>query len=196
MKKSFEIDLSSESDIKKHINVLKSYLGSFSEVSRKQKHRDVFSACFSIFQTDISDLYEKTEERNFYVYVHCEPKPLNIGKPIPAFLASLGMKNQPFYVGKGCGDRAFDLDRNETHRKVRQRLKDFGQEVVVEILFDNLTKHEALAIESKLIDICGLKTNGGCLVNLDEGHQSEKRRNKYYNKLKLLNKFYEQRYSV
>ena len=109
---------------------------------------------------------------------------------ISTFAATLGMELIPFYVGKGVGDRAYDLNRNETHRKVRQKLQQFGQEVSVKILKSGLTEMEALILESKLIDMFGLIASGGKLVNLDEGVNSKERRLKYKDELREISMLY------
>lgn len=111
---------------------------------------------------------------------------------ITSFAASIGMKHIPFYVGKGTGNRYKDLNRNETHRKIRQKLNKFNKDIEVEIVKDNLTEKEALILESKLIDIFGLLPNGGRLVNLDEGIKSEERKSRYIEDLSVINTLYKE----
>lgn len=88
---------------------------------------------------------------------------------ISTFSATLGMTHLPFYIGNGSENRAHDLDRKGAHRKFRHRLKTFGKDVHVSVLNDSLTEMDAFILESKLIDIFGLTSFGGRLVNLDEG---------------------------
>lgn len=111
---------------------------------------------------------------NYYVYVHCDPrKPLNVRTNLKhLFLASrFGLKFEPFYVGKGIGNRAYDLNRNDSHRKIRSLIRKDNKEVIVSILDKNLSETDALHKESALMDILGLKSvlQSGFLVNLDEG---------------------------
>jgi hypothetical protein len=78
----------------------------------------------------------------------------------------------PFYVGKGCGQRAWDLKRNEGHGvELRQLLaKQHTPEQIVHLIRENLTERAALEIESKLVYFFGTKferTRQGMLVNLD-----------------------------
>lgn len=122
----------------------------------------------------------------YYVYAHCDPgfKIALKKNGKTTFAATLGMEYVPFYIGKGSGNRAYDLNRNESHRKVRQKIQRFGKDVAVTILKDGLTELEALCIESKLIDIFGLiSQRDGHLVNLDEGVSPNERRKLYKDKL-------------
>ena len=67
----------------------------------------------------------------------------------------------PYYVGKGCGRRAW----SNTGRKVRVPSKDR-----VVIIKDKLTEEEAFQLERTLIKFWGRKCLGeGVLLNLSEG---------------------------
>ena len=128
----------------------------------------------------------------YYVYAHCEPNKIALRKNgITTWAATVGFENIPFYIGKGKDGRAFDLKRNETHKKVREKFKIFEKDIKVKIIKEGLTELEALCLESKLIDIFGVMGKGGRLVNLDEGIKPEERRQIYYNDLKNLSKFYQ-----
>lgn len=199
--KTFTVDFDSLEDCNKLLNTLKSNMGNLRSavggITRKDIFKSKFDACNNIFETDISSVYSniKTDNDNhYYVYVHCDPGAnIAVGKDgITTFGATLGMSKIPFYIGKGKGNRAFELDRNETHRKVRQKLKTFGNDIHVQIIKSNLTEKEALMYESKLIDIFGLRTCGGKLVNLDEGVNSSERRLLYAKDLHTISDFYKQ----
>jgi len=72
---------------------------------------------------------------------------------------------QPYYIGMGHGNRAYDLHRG-------QRVpKDKSQ---IEIIKFNLTEQEALCIERELTEFYGLKIDGtGILENkIHGGHAS------------------------
>lgn len=121
-----------------------------------------------------------TNNKN-YVYVHCDPrKPLDIKSNLKhLFLASkFTLTHEPFYVGKGSGNRAYDLNRNDSHRKIRSIIRKANKEVIVSIIDENLFENEALHKESALMDILGLKSilNSGFLVNLDEGLSQDRYR--------------------
>lgn len=199
MIKTFNVDIESIDECNRLINILKSHIGNIKHKQGQRSKNDSikikFDACYEIINTDITDLYEDinfNEARNYYVYVHCDPTASIALKKdgVSTFGATMGMTHLPFYVGKGTGNRAFELDRNETHRKVRQKLKLFDKDIKVTILKEGLTEKEALMLESKLIDIFGLISIGGRLVNLDEGIKSSERKQKYNKYLKELNSFY------
>jgi hypothetical protein len=81
------------------------------------------------------------------------------------------MRGTPFYIGKGCGDRAWDLNRNEGHGVHLRQLRKRGvaDSEIVCIVRDNMTEREALELESKLICFFGTRFEAGrkgILVNL------------------------------
>jgi len=160
--KTFTVDWDSIDECNKLLNVMKSRLGELracKDGSKKEKFKRSFDACQTIINTDIEFLYNDIvldENPIYYVYAHCNPEAnIAIGKcGKTSFLATLGLDKIPFYIGKGCGNRAFDLSRNETHRKVRQSLKNFDKDIHVKIIRDGLTEKHALILESKLIVIC------------------------------------------
>ncbi len=89
-----------------------------------------------------------TDENRFYVYIHRK-----------------STNNEPFYVGKGCGDRAYATGKTERN-PYWHRVKDkYG--LVVEILFENLTEDEAYQCE--LDTILELEYFGFNLTNLTKG---------------------------
>jgi len=106
-------------------------------------------------------------ERKFYVYAHLNPE-----GPVMRLADAAGgvYGGRPFYVGKGCGDRAFDLKRNQGHGKMLEKLtKRWAKDDIVKIIFTDLTEAEAYEAESKLIfffgTVYGYKK--GFLYNLD-----------------------------
>ena len=75
------------------------------------------------------ELMNENEDRRFYVYVHIRLD-----------------NNTVFYVGKGTGNRAYNLDRGEFHNNVCKKY-----DCRVEIIKDNLTESQAFRLESKMI---------------------------------------------
>ena len=163
------------------------------EKKHKKSHQSVFESCVHIHNFDIGSMYdgmELSQERRFYVYAHCDPffkfKADTNGKI--AFASTIGLDYLPFYVGKGEGNRAYELNRNEGHRKKRQFIEGSQKEVQIRIIKDNLTELEAFMLESKLIDIFGLTSFGGWLVNLDEGVNNSNRKQLYFDDYININK--------
>jgi len=110
-----------------------------------------------------------SDERRFYVYAHVNPRGSKVKNGGDFALCFNG---RPFYIGKGTGRRAWELNRNEGHGVELRQLRDAGvaDSEIVHIIRDNLTEREALEIESKLIYFFGTKFEPGrkgILVNLD-----------------------------
>lgn len=193
--KNFSVDIDDLHSIELAINQLRSAAGSLRPKSEKQEQRERFLAATSIWESDIAAVYSEMEmssDRKFYVYVHCDSaKPIRAGvNPVSTFLASLGVPWLPFYVGKGTGDRAFDLNRNGLHRKMKQRILECGSAVVPVVVKNDLTELEALVYESKLIDILGVSGKSGRLANNDEGILADKRRAMYSKDLAVLSSYH------
>ena len=73
---------------------------------------------------------KENENREFYVYEHIRLD-----------------NNTCFYVGKGKGERAYDLERNDHHDRISNR---YGHAVL--IIKDNLTEEEAFELERDTIE--------------------------------------------
>lgn len=137
----------------------------------------------SVYEADLSSIYANCDDSKIhYVYFHCDPRKRLVAQSNVKhfFLATKfnTLRHIPFYVGKGVGGRYLDLTRNDAHRKIRSQLISSGQEIVSVKVAERLSEAEALSLESKLIDILGLKalSEHGMLVNLDEGNKPHERR--------------------
>lgn len=125
----------------------------------------------SLLDQNWSHLYPPTgnTDSDFYVYVHTDPSD-------KVFVTSDDCGGNygglPFYVGKGRGNRAYDLKRNQGHgKKIKDVLsKGFDKDDIVKIVFSGLTEERAFEIESKLIYFFGTiyeREQGSSLYNLD-----------------------------
>ena len=76
------------------------------------------------------ELINENENREFYVYLHIRLDNMT-----------------PFYVGKGKGDRAYDLDRSNFHNGVRD-----SYDCKVVIIKDKLTESQAFRLEKRMIE--------------------------------------------
>ncbi|MFI5260836.1 MAG: hypothetical protein ACHQU0_03515 [Candidatus Paceibacteria bacterium] len=194
--KTFNTDWNSLDDVSRLFNRAKSRFFELKRIadgepSRKERGRRLFAACSAIWNTDISSVYASLRldlSPVYCVYAHLDPcrKVVIERDGVTTFAATLGMEFWPFYIGKGTGDRWQQFNRNETHRKVRERISLLSRAPVAMKIADGLTESEALQRESKLIDIFGLITSGGKLCNLDEGLCPEQRREFYLSAYRLL----------
>lgn len=110
------------------------------------------------------------DEGDYYVYAHVDPSS-RIVKAGGLDIKSFG--GTPFYIGKGRGNRAYDLNRNQGHgKKIRAVLRaGWKKEDIVVIAARNLSEGKALEIEAKLIYLFGTiyqpNRVNTCLYNLD-----------------------------
>ena len=90
-----------------------------------------------------------------YVYVYVDP-----------------ISNNPFYIGKGYGNRVFQhlRDKSETEKTKRiNEIRSQGEEPKIELLRFGLTENEARLIEAAVIDLYGTQN----LTNQIRGYHTK-----------------------
>lgn len=162
-----------KSQIKEEFKQIESGINKFF-TNRPKKH-DLFNPKWLGYLTDIInqdwvDLFNGCNDKKYYVYFHHYPtgNKLSFNNEYAPF----SLSGYPFYVGKGTGDRAYDLNRNQGHGAILKQLKEknFHANDIVRIIKNDLTESEALELESKFIYFFGTKYEkgrNGILVNLD-----------------------------
>lgn len=151
----------------------------------------------SLMEQDWKYLFEEqslSNKNDFYVYAHVSP--LSLESLLRHRLKKyLGIDGFPFYIGKGKGDRAYDLNRNQGHGLKLKNLIAAGKckEELVAIIKDGLTEIEALELESKLIYFFGTvyerhtkMGTSGFLYNLDIGKRPEFKQKKKVEPPKII----------
>lgn len=137
--------------------------------NRKKHYRERLKHFRSLLRQDWSFLFSNYNldiERKFYVYAHVDPR-----LPVKKLVLN-GINGIPFYIGKGSGDRAYSLKRNQGHGLKIKKLRKIGiaDEDMVNIVSDGLTEAESLELEAKLVYFFGTKyeNSKGLLYNLDK----------------------------
>lgn len=182
MKKIIEVDFDDPKDLKKVISGL--------QLRRKNLLRQLgydevkFNGSKYNVDTILPEFNKildsvKMQSGKHYVYFHCNPyQKLNVvGNVKHLFLASRfpNITHEPIYVGKGTGDRYLDLNRNDSHRKIRSMIKKNGQDLIAVKVIENVSEETALQLENVFMYSLGLKalSQHGLLCNLVENDNSD-----------------------
>ena len=101
-------------------------------MENNEKEMEIITTEEDIYESDPENNENKKydEARVYYVYEHIRLD-----------------KMEPFYIGKGKGERAYDLYRNDHHDAITD---EYGHAVV--IIADNLTEEEAFELERDTIE--------------------------------------------
>lgn len=105
----------------------------------------------------------------YYCYILLDPT-----KPGKFQYENFSFEYEPFYVGKGKGNRIDSHDKpkdTKTYKRAKiQKIKKLDLEVIKIKLFENLTESTSLELEKSTISLIGRKDkNEGPLLNLTDG---------------------------
>jgi len=108
---------------------------------------------------------------DFYVYALLDPR-----KPGTYLYGNLKLDYEPFYIGKGCGKRAYSHFKvnpskvyNSWKRRKVIRIQDItGSDPLVKLIKSDVVEAEAFRLETKAIRLIGRKGKGP-LTNLTDG---------------------------
>lgn len=135
----------------------------------KRYYKHLFKYLPYLLKQNWSQLFEHADDKEtiYYVYAHIDPTE----NPINLSVFDCTLKGEPFYIGKGKGQRVWDLNRNQGHgKRIRQILKaGYPKDSIPTIIKEGLTEKQTLELESKLIYFFASiydKTRKGCLLNL------------------------------
>lgn len=100
-------------------------------------------------------LEEYNKRYKYYVYILCDPR----------------KHNQPFYIGKGSGDRVKEHFRekvieNKFKTNKIKKIQSCGMEVFIYYFKTDLDEESAYALEEELINFYGCCVYGGILTNI------------------------------
>lgn len=106
---------------------------------------------------------------NFYVYALLDPR-----KPGPFYYGHWKFSHEPFYIGKGKGERAYShlsrKNQNPSKDRIVRQLKRLKLNPLIVFKKKKLTERDAFDNERKLIICIGRKDlKTGCLVNRTNG---------------------------
>lgn len=106
-----------------------------------------------------------------YVYAFLDPRFINQKN----FNVGFEMPFEPFYIGKGQGDRIDKAGRNSRVEKRILEIKNSGEEVVKIKIFENVSRYDSFKLENSLISKIGREDQGmGPLLNSAGGKDFQK----------------------
>ena len=104
-------------------------------------------------------------KHRFYVYAHLDSRKFG------GFVyGGFKFDHEPFYIGKGKGERINGVKRNPLWENIENKIIKGGGKVIKIRLFDSLSEEESFLIEKELICLVGRRDQGkGPLANLTDG---------------------------
>lgn len=118
--------------------------------------------------------YHEIYKNEYYVYILLDPrKPMNLFYKINDCL-NIELSHEPFYVGKGKGNRCLshNYNKEDCNRYKKQKINHIkmeNKEIIIVILKKDLYENESFKLEKECISIIKRKNKGGPLTNLTDG---------------------------
>lgn len=107
-------------------------------------------------------------KNDYYVYIYLDPT-----NPGNFIYDDLKFTFEPFYVGKGKGNRIFQGFRDPNNNKLKKskilEIRKYGIEPIAIKIYDNISETLAYELEKITIKKIGLRKNNGNLVNATKG---------------------------
>jgi len=165
--------------IKIRSNVLEEILYRLSDQEKREFDDIVEDSLISYFNIRLSDIESPiTKEDNaiiidddvnhgYYVYVFMDP---TIKKKIKTGINEISFNYEPFYIGKGIGNRIDNTERNCSVNSRVDYLRKNGMDPIIIRVKENMSNLYAHKLENYLIEKIGRSDIGkGPLLNLSGG---------------------------
>jgi len=123
------------------------------------------------------DLIKKDKDSyrggGYYVYVYLDPR-----KSGEYAYDDLDFEYEPFYVGKGKGDRInqslYDNNNNTDKKRIISEILGMGMKPITIKIYDNISNEKSYELERELIQRIGRLNEGSVLVNRSKGSTCRK----------------------
>lgn len=164
--------------IKIRKNILEEILERLTERDKKEFNDIVEDALMSYFGIKLTDLESPIKQDDgfivlddpnygYYVYVFMDP---SIKCKIKTGIENISFNYEPFYIGKGIGNRMEKPERNESVNARIEHLRSRGIDPVILKIKEGLVNIEACKLENYLIEKIGRSDLGkGTLLNMAGG---------------------------